>query len=338
MHRLDVGIPLGPGDRPAFADVGHRGDLGSSFSKQFRQIIRRRVGRENHDALAGQHTEPLEVRADRPGEHHAGAVVVGEGDRTLVRAGREDHAAGAHVPEGVASRSALVHDRVPVVVEPQRRGVRQNGHAVTRGGSQPIAFDQEDAVAALHRFLHHRVPTFAAPDDQDLDVYMAMDGRLRRRGIEGQDADPRPSGRHEAVNQIDHRRRDDRLEPWLRYLDERARLFDAGGNDPPEPAEDRRAAHHVGAVRQQRARERVPLETLELATVEREPDRARPVDPRPALREPSPRHAGGSSSSRYVATNRCVAVSRTALNQRRHPAVWNQRSRNGPFGLSRMKR
>src|SRR5437773_642151 len=85
---------------------------------------------------------------------------------------------------------------------------------------------------------------------------------------------------------------------------------------PPRPAEDRRVADDVDAAREQSARERVALEPLVLLPVEREADRSHAIDPRPALGETPPAHAGGASPIRYVATNRCVAVSRTALNHR----------------------
>ena len=95
----------------------------------------------------------------------------------------------------------------------------------------------------------------------------------------------------------------------------------------------RKLADHPGAA----CSAQPPLNFSVLAAVEGEPDRLRPVDPGAALGKSSRCHAGGSSSIRYAARNRCVAVSRTALNQRRHPCTWYQRSWNGPRGLSRMK-
>src|SRR5207247_8785898 len=92
------------------------------------------------------------------------------------------------------------------------------------------------------------------------------------------------------------------------------------------------------AVGQQRAREGVAGEAVVFLAVEREPERPRLIDRRAALGQPPTAHVGPASSRRYVATNACVAVSRTALNHRRHPAAWAHRSRNGPFGLSRMNR
>ncbi|ELP67827.1 hypothetical protein STRTUCAR8_04040 [Streptomyces turgidiscabies Car8] len=49
--------------------------------------------------------------------------------------------------------------------------------------------------------------------------------------------------------------------------------------------------------------------------------------------------AGGRSSpALYTARISFVPVFRTALNQRRQPAPWFQRSAKGPFGLSRKNR
>ena len=47
--------------------------------------------------------------------------------------------------------------------------------------------------------------------------------------------------------------------------------------------------------------------------------------------------AGFGSSRRQVPSKRYVAVSRTALNQRRQPARWFHRSAKRPLGLSRKK-
>jgi hypothetical protein len=46
---------------------------------------------------------------------------------------------------------------------------------------------------------------------------------------------------------------------------------------------------------------------------------------------------GLCSSGRYTLWNRYVAVSRTALNHRRQPALWLQRSAKSPLGLLRKK-
>src|SRR3990172_10398347 len=74
--------------------------------------------------------------------------------------------------------------------------------------------------------------------------------------------------------------------------------------------------------------------------VEAESEAAAAVD-KAALRQAKGAHTGGSggvSSTRYVASISWLTVWRSALNQRRHPAACTHRSRNQPFGLSRMKR
>src|ERR671919_2231178 len=135
----------------------------------------------------------------------------------------------------------------------------------------------------------------ATADDEQVDVRMSvLHATSPRTGWVGWKAsDARATLRDEPVDEIDRGRRDDRVEPRLRDLDERVRLLDTRRVDPARSPENRRAksAHHV--VREKRAGERVALEPLVLHAIEREPQRFGTIDPRATFVEP-PAHAGSS--------------------------------------------
>ena len=81
---------------------------------------------------------------------------------------------------------------------------------------------------------------------------------------------------------------------------------------------------------EQRRGQGVAREPGHRAPVEREGDRPRSVDAGAAARE--------ASSRRHAAGPRSSACRGCRSNQRRQPATWTQRSRHGPFGLSRRNR
>src|SRR5262249_42925039 len=120
-----------------------------------------------------------------------------------------------------------------------------------------------------------------------------------------------------------HRLREGRLD-----LDDRGRLLAASGEDAARPAELHARTDLAHAVGQQRGGQRVTPEPLVLLPVEAEPERGGPVD------------GTGRGVAGHPDTDRIslVTVSRTAVNQRRQPDVWHQRSANGPLGLSRTNR
>src|SRR5262249_22460683 len=128
--------------------------------------------------------------------------------------------------------------------------------------------------------------------------------------------------------------------------DQRRWFLHSRGKNPPRAMELEAARDQPHAVRQQRRGQRVAGMTLVFLAVKTEADRPVAIDT-PAMRkaeglghgsppcEPGP---GGCSPILETATMRCETVSRSTLNQRRHPAWCTQRSANSPFGLLRMKR
>ena len=217
-----------------------------------------------------------------------------------MRAGREDHATGAHVPERVPRGAAFVQGRVAVVVQAEGGRLVKDPDTVGGSAADPwFALDEHHPVATLRGRVRGSDAGGTAADHQGLDVRVPMDDRLGSRRIDRQQADPRTPSSNEPIQQFDHGGRHDRLEPRRGDLDERAWFLDSGREDTAGPAEDRGAAHHVDPTREQRARERVALEPRVLDTLEGEPDRSRAIDPVPALGEAPPAHAGASSPIRY---------------------------------------
>ncbi len=111
------------------------------------------VGGDEHGAVAGGYGPVAEVVAHRAGQHDAGAVVVGEGQRALDGAGGEDDAAGADAPEAAAGEGlgrrlgavvgALLGEDVAVVIDAAGGGSGAAGdirHGVEGGqlGGDPV--------------------------------------------------------------------------------------------------------------------------------------------------------------------------------------------------------
>ena len=266
-----------------------------------------------------QHAEAFHVGRRRGGKHHARAIVPREHDRALRRARRQHDVARPDVPESFHLWRPLERNDVAVVVDAEGRRSRKN-HRVDRWIVDPVALVHQDhAVAAADRGGRRRAPGWTAADHERLDVPVHVHridrGHLRRIG-----KSPHAGSRlrDEPVHEFDHRGGDDRIEPGLLDLDERVWLLGPRRHHAAGSAEDRAPESTDHPVRKERARERVSLEALVLDLVEAERDRPRTVDPGTACVQPSA-HAGGSSPIRYVAMNRCVDVSRTALNHRRHP-------------------
>src|SRR5699024_3089099 len=120
MCGLDVFDTVGCGDRagraqrdPAFDTAGGEssgwlatpiddsGDVRPGIREVEGRVVGAVVGGEHDRTRAGQYAVAVEVRPSRPGEHGAGAVVVGEHQRSFVRAGREHDLPGAEVPHAL---------------------------------------------------------------------------------------------------------------------------------------------------------------------------------------------------------------------------------------------
>src|SRR4030095_63839 len=87
-------------------------------------------------------------------EHHAGAVVPWEREEPFEGAGREDHAAGAYVPQPLELRSSLESDREAVIVEAERRGSREHGDVGGWVVDHVPFFHEQDVGAAAPPSSH----------------------------------------------------------------------------------------------------------------------------------------------------------------------------------------
>ena len=97
---LDAGCLGGAGRRGERGPgVGDRRDLDACGGELGQHRVRAVVGGGDDDAGSGRDAVPVEVGADRRGQHDAGAVVVGEHQRALVGAGGDDHLLGPDVPQ-----------------------------------------------------------------------------------------------------------------------------------------------------------------------------------------------------------------------------------------------
>ena len=152
-----------------------------------------------------------------------------------------------------------------------------------------------------------------------------LDGAARRRiAAEVSDAGTAPN--HHAVDDVNHGRGDDRLEPRLRDLDEGVRLLDASRETPRgRPRTGLRnvlsilvARIALAIVSPMNAATSSPSNVNEIgiARIHRRPTRNRP-----------PTGHGLPSSGGVGRSKAYVTVSRTVSNHRRHPATWYQRSR-----------
>ena len=351
MDRLEPSVALGPGDDPAAQHLGvprvPEVGFGPAHVRDREHVAAERdedrgraVGaspRGEHDRARADEHPVLEVQRRGEAEHHARPVVVGERDRTLERAGREDHAIRADVPEPVELVRVLEHGDVSVVVQAERRRAREVrdalGPEVPAGAplDRPMLLDEHDAFPARRGVARRVEAVVPAPHHEQLDVRVpVLDGAARRR-IAAEASDARTAPDHHAVDDVHHGRGDDRLEPRLRDLDEGVRLLGAGREHAARSAEDRAAERGLDPVREDRARDRVARERRDLLAVERERDRHGAVDRRPTRRRPPTGH-GLPSSGGVDRSKAYVAVSRTVSNHRRHPRRGTSVRRTRPWG------
>ena len=125
--------------RPA---IGVEADIDDGDGEPRRPRIRRRlIGRGaaggEDDAAARRHRIAVDEGAHALGQHDAGAVVVGEHQRALMRSGRQHHLLRAHLPQPFARQigwgvfevvaDALGQGDVVVIVIAEGRGTRQQG-------------------------------------------------------------------------------------------------------------------------------------------------------------------------------------------------------------------
>ena len=83
-------------------DVDDRRDVDAGLLQVDRRRIGGIVGRVDADISADRDAIVVEIDAGGRGEHDARPVVVGEHHVPLDRAGRDDHAPGAHLPQPLA--------------------------------------------------------------------------------------------------------------------------------------------------------------------------------------------------------------------------------------------
>ena len=103
------------------ADVDDAGDVDAGLLQVDRRRIGGIVGRVDADILADRDAVVVEIGARRRGQHDARPVVVGKHHVPLDRAGGDDHAPGAHLPQPLARQ--LIAGRGEMVADPldQRR-------------------------------------------------------------------------------------------------------------------------------------------------------------------------------------------------------------------------
>ena len=111
--RSEHGVPgqhLAAGGAQAAASTAHslcgrRSTTVTSIPAAFevgRRRIGGRAGGDDHRALSRHHAVAVDEHAQALGQHDARPVVAGEHQRALVRAGRQHHLAGAHLPQPLA--------------------------------------------------------------------------------------------------------------------------------------------------------------------------------------------------------------------------------------------
>ena len=98
-------IELSPGRRARrrWPRVEDRDDPRSGFDKRMRSAIAIVIVGRDHDTLARQHAEPLNISARGLGEHDTGTVVVGKRNRAFDAANRKDHLPCPDMPQALGN-------------------------------------------------------------------------------------------------------------------------------------------------------------------------------------------------------------------------------------------
>ena len=353
--------------------IDDRGDRHAGVVQVQCGLIRAVVGGEHDGPLADLDAVAVQEGAGTGREHDAGAVVVGEHHRPLVRAGGDDDVPGPDPPHPLAarargSRGAEVvrtplqrKDKAVVVVsecggalqvqhvgiggefgdrvgDPLQCRAAGDGVGTAQQGTAGLALfvDQHDAGAGAGGRQCGCQAGRAGPGDQDVGVHM---GRVVARGVGdlGEPALPGDASCDESVVQVDGGREEHGLGEWVLDLDQAAGVLGPRRGEAARPAHLDARGDVMHAVRQQRRGQRIPGVAGVLLVVESEGVHRIPVDAATSFGAQCGVHqiVGLCSSSRYTRSNRYVAVSRMALNQRRQPALWVQRSANSPLGLAR---
>jgi hypothetical protein len=254
VHRRDPRVAPGSRHRPAVADihaerarriaggtalahVDDGGDLDSRRGQQGRGAVTGVVRREEHGALAGRHAEAVRVRHRGRGQHHTGAVAVGERDRAFMRTRGQHDPPGPDMPQGGHRGGTFEYHHVPVVVDAERGGLSQDrgvrpGAEFVRNVVDPCeGRDPVDRVVAARRAAepvalvdHHRAvaspdgrerlaqPGSPAADHQGVHVDVSVIRGRDAIATVGEHADTRPAQGIEMANYLDHRCRHDRVE------------------------------------------------------------------------------------------------------------------------------
>ena len=151
------------------AAIDHRDDLRAELLQPCSRLLQVMAG--ERDSLSRQHAELARIAQHRPGEHHAGQVVVAEDERLLDRPGGEHHFPGAHFPQPLA-RAELDHADKTVVVIAERGGAGENLHALH--GRRTALIAEDDPRPTFCRRTRRRDPAAAGADDQHIAVRMLV--------------------------------------------------------------------------------------------------------------------------------------------------------------------
>ncbi len=168
------------------AGVDDGGDLDAGGAEVRGQGVGGIVGGADDHALPGGHGVAVQVAADGRGQHDPGAVVVLEHQRAFVRAGRQHHLLGTHVPDPLPGHAG--RGRAGQVV-----GAVLDGDDVVRviraESGCPV---QDGGFGAGNRVrLRHRPPI---PGPACLRWSRPVRGRWNRRGVSRPVRAGRPSG------------------------------------------------------------------------------------------------------------------------------------------------
>ncbi len=346
---LDPGVRAAPG--PDRGRLRPRVHDGRDVDPGLREVERGRVGAvvrgEGHGAPPGEHPEAVRVRARGAGEHHAGPVVAGEGDRPLVRTRRQDDAASADAPQPlpgdvlrrVAAQvvgAALHRDHEVARVaaldgrSQQQPDLRHRAELVPRRpapgrrrAAVAVAAHAQQASAREVPLVGHDHPRAAAPGREGggqaggpgahhEHVAVGVHRVVHRIvGLVAQTTASREPARLEPVAQLDRRGGSHRLLHRAVEGDPRARLLHARGEDPARAPEADAPADDLDPVGQQRRRERVAEQAHGGPPVERERQGSVAIHV-PAGREAQgPAHVAPGSAGASTWRISSVAVSRT---------------------------